>query len=113
MIFSFLLLQFLKTFLVLQTFKHTEKKLLFISLSLLEYKYHAIEIINIVYDKAIEEDEAKKEEKKKVVEKIHEKFSYFGDEWIRSLKKLLPFETEYNNWKEAIEYADKLFNNKR
>lgn len=113
MLFCFLLMQFFKTFLIFHSFKLAEKNLLFISLSLLKYKYHAIELMNIVYDKAAEDDENKIIEKTKVIEKIHEKFSQFGDEWIINLKKTLPFETEYNNWKEAIDYADKLFNNKR
>lgn len=98
---------------IFHSFKLAEKNLLFISLSLLKYKYHAIELINIVYDKAAEGDETKAIEKTKVIEKIHEKFSQFGDEWIFNLKKTLPFETEYSNWKEAIDYADKLFSNKR
>lgn len=113
MFFCFLLIQFFKNFLIFNSFKLAEKNLLFISLSLLKYKYHAIELMNIVYDRAIEEDQAKIIEKKQVIEKIHEKFSQFGDEWILNLKKTLPFDTEYNNWKEAMDYADKLFNNKR
>jgi hypothetical protein len=113
MLFYFLLMQFFKTFLIFHSFKLAEKNLLFISLSLLKYKYHAIELMNIVYDKAAENDETKAIEKIKVIEKIHEKFSQFGDEWIFNLKKTLPFETQYSNWKEAIDYADKLFSNKR
>ena len=94
-------------------FKNSEKQLLFISMLLLEYKYQAINLMKIVYDKAAEEDEKYVEEGKKVIEKIHEKFTYFGDNWITNLKKNLPYETPYNSWNDAVEYFNKLITKDR
>lgn len=109
MLTAFLLIGLMKKTLILNSFNFSEKQLLLISMSLLQYKYHAIEIIEIVYDKASEDDPKYLKEKQEVINKINEKFNSFGDQWIINLKKILPYETEYNSWKEAIEYAEKLF----
>lgn len=77
-------------------------------MSLLQYKYQAIQLMEIVYDRASENDSSMINEKKQVINKIHEKFLLFGNEWISDLKKALPYNTEYNNWPEAIEYMEKL-----
>jgi len=69
--------------------------------------------MKIVYERAAEEDKAYIEELKQVINKIHEKFNSFGNEWVKNLKNNLPYETEYNNWEEAIEYANKLFIKKK
>lgn len=80
------------------------------SLYLLQYKYHVIEIINIVYDRASESDSSYDEERKKVLNSIEEKYNSFGNVWVNQLKGLLPYNLEYKNWKEAIEYGNTLFN---
>lgn len=97
----------------MQSFILAERQLLFISLSLLQYKSHIISLIEIAYDRAAEEDKSLLEEKKRVIEKIQEKFLYFSNDWILNLKNNLPYKTDYSNWPEAIEYADKLFSKKR
>lgn len=110
---AFIMISFFKNILLVNAFVNAERQLLLISMSLLQYKYQAISLIEIVYDKAIESDEKYSLEKKQVIEKIHEKFNFFGDQWVESLKNNLPHEIKYNNWIEAVEYAEKLINRKR
>jgi len=110
---AFFIIDIFKNILLLNAFITAEKKILLISLSLLQYKFHAMQIIEIVYDKASEQDSSAEKEKQEVIKKINDKFNAFGDNWIKDLKSNLPHKTNYNNWSEAIEYADKLINNKR
>lgn len=110
MLSSFLLIDIMKRILILSTFNLAEKKLLLMSMSLIQYKYECINIIKIVYERAAEEDTKYIDEANKVISKIHEKFNYFGDEWIKQIKNYLPYETKYNNWQEAVEYLEKLIN---
>lgn len=112
-LFAILVIDIFKKILIIQSFMTAERQLLFISLSLLQYKSHIISLIEIAYDRAAEEDASLVEEKKKVIEKIQEKFLYFSNDWILTLKNNLPYKTDYSNWPEAIEYADKLFSKKR
>lgn len=112
MVSGFLIIDIMKRILILNTFNLAEKQLLLMSMSLIQYKYECINIIKIVYERAAEEDAKYAVESKQVIDKIHEKFNYFGDEWINQLKKYLPYETKYNNWHEAVEYLEKLINNK-
>ena len=86
-----------------------EHKLLLAAINLLQYKFHTIELIKIVYDRASEDDKKYIEEKKQVIAKIEEKYELFGNEWVTRMKSILPYNLNYNNWKEAIEYANKLF----
>lgn len=113
MLSAFLLIDIMKKVLILSTFNIAEKQLLMISMSLIQYKYECINIIKIVYERAAEDDPKYLEESKKVIEKIHEKFNYFGDEWIKQIKSYLPYETQYNTWYEAVEYLEKLINKKK
>jgi len=76
---------------------------------LLQYKYQVLQIINIVYDRASEDDPAYNEERRKVINSIEEKYNSFGNVWINQLKGLLPYDLKYKNWNEAIEYGNKLF----
>ena len=86
-----------------------EHKFLLAAINLLQYKFHAIELIKLVYDRAAEDDQKYLEEKKLVIAKIEEKYQSFGDEWVVKMKTIFPYNLNYNNWKEAIEYANKLF----
>lgn len=103
-VLGFLSFEILRTFVVLSTYRQLEAQMLFIAMSLIQYKYHAIKIIEISYS----EEPNKKQECEQIVAKIHEKFDAFGDSWVQSLIQKLPYKTEYNDWKTAILYADKL-----
>lgn len=113
MLFAFLLIDVMKKTIILRAFNNAEKDMLLISMSLLQYKYHAIQLMEIVYDRAAEQNPEIVSEKKEVVKKIHEKFLLFGNIWIEKLKLGLPYETKYKNWPDAVEYAEKLLNNDR
>ena len=103
---GFILFEILKNIVLLNAFQKLETQMLFIGMSLLQYKYHAIKIIEISY--SAEPD--KKDECDKVIAKIHEKFDGFGDMWIQNLISHLPYKTQYTNWKTAIQYAEQLLN---
>ena len=79
-------------------------QLLFIAASLIQYKYHAIKIIEISYSN----EPDKQKECEEIVAKIHEKFDAYGDSWIEYMKSRLPYNTEYSDWKTAIQYAEQL-----
>lgn len=109
-VFCYFFIELGKKVLILDSFKKMEYSFLLAAINLLQYKFHAIELMKIVYDRAGEEDPKYLEEKKLVITKIEEKYEYFGNEWIIKMKSIFPYNLEYNNWKEAIEYANKLFN---
>lgn len=91
------------------SYKQMEIQFLFSALNLMQYKHHAIKIIEISYA----DQEEKSEECKQIVKKIHEKFDAFGEYWIQDLIKRLPYKTEYNDWKSATLYAEQLINNNK
>lgn len=78
------------------------------SMALISYKYQIIEIIKIVYEKAAESDDDKNKELKEVINKIHEKYNLFSNMFIQEIISFLPYETEYNNWQQAMEYIERL-----
>lgn len=97
-----------KNIVIRDSFRRIELQFLLGSLYLLQYKYQIVQIINIVYDRASEDDPKYNEERKKVLNSIEEKYNSFGNVWINQLKSLLPYELEYKNWNEALEYGNKL-----
>ncbi len=109
MFFGFLIINFFKIVLITNAFLNAERQLLFMAMNLIQFKYHAIGIIEIVYNRASEESPEYLKEKDEVIAKIHEKFNHFGNMWVESVKNNLPHQTKYNNWAQAIEYAEKLF----
>jgi hypothetical protein len=110
---GFLLIDIMKKYLLLRTFILSEKQLLMLSMSLIEFKYQAINMVNIAYERLAEENPSNIEEQKLIIEKIHQKFNLFGDAWINNLKNYLPYNTEYNNWQQAIEHVQKLITKNR
>jgi hypothetical protein len=72
------------------------------------HKFHMQEILKIVYDKAAETDEQYKKDYEKILQQIDEKVNMFADEWIKNMNETLGHKTEYQNWKEATRYIEKL-----
>jgi len=98
---------------LLNAFKLAEKKFLLMAASLIQLKYHSLEVIEIVYERASEEDAKFVEEKKQIVNKINEKYLLFFNSWVGEIKEFLPYDTEYNNWNQAVEYIDRLITSER
>lgn len=109
-LFCGLLFESLKMFSIKQSFVIVERQFLLGAMYLIQFKYHAIQILQLAYDEAAETNPEKSEEAKVVVEKIHQKFNEFGDNWVTNFIKLLPYKTEYNDWNSAILYVEKLLN---
>lgn len=109
----YLLFEIGKKAVILDAFKRIELQFLLGSLYLLQYKYHVIQIIEIVYDRAEEDKKEYAEERKKVINSIEQKFNSYGNVWINQLQGLIPYKLQYKNWNEAIEYSNKLLNNRR
>ena len=99
-----------KSFLIINSFMKMEKFLILSSMNLLQYKYHAIQLMKIVYDKAAEQDPASIEEGKQVINKIEERFDHIGNLFVVVMQNSLPYKLKYKSWKEAIEYAETLIN---
>jgi hypothetical protein len=110
-IFCYFLIELGKKFVIKQVFVNMEKQFLLGAINLLQYKYHTIQLINIVYERAAEEDKKYIEEHKMVVNKLEERFNFFGDILIQNMQNSFPYNLEYKSWKEALDYANKLFNN--
>lgn len=83
-----------------------ELQFIIASVELLQLKYHTLQIAEIVYEKAIEQDESKREEFRLVKEKIEEKFDERGNYYIKSLSKVLGEGFVHQSWKQAIKYAE-------
>lgn len=89
-------------------FKQVELLFLFAALNLVQYKYHAIKILEISYMDEIEKNPDKKKELEQIISKIHSKFDSYGDSFVERLQKSLPYKTAYNDWKTAMLYAQEL-----
>ena len=109
-LFCGLLFESLKVLSIKQSYVIVEKQFLLGAMYLIQFKYHAIQILELAYAEAAETNPEKTEEAKVVIEKIHQKFNEFGDNWVTSFINLLPYKTEYNDWNSAILYVEKLLN---
>ena len=90
------------------SFIQMERNFLTGALSLIQFKYHAIAILEIAYSKEIENDPTRKEELDEIVKKIHEKFDGFADSWVKQMISLLPYKPEYDNWETALLFVERL-----
>jgi ketol-acid reductoisomerase len=72
------------------------------------HKFHMQHLLKIVYEKAAETDEQYMKDYEKIVQQIDEKVNMFADEWIKNMNDTLGHKTEYQNWKEATRYIEKL-----
>jgi hypothetical protein len=109
-LFCGLLFESLKVFSIKQSFIIVERQFLLGAMYLIQFKYHAIQVLELAYEEAAESHPEKREEGKLVVSKIHEKFNEFGNTWVTNFIKLLPYKTQYNDWNSAIQYVEKLLN---
>jgi hypothetical protein len=88
--------------------KMLEIQFILASVELLQLKYHTMQIAEIVYEKAIEQDETKRQEFELVCQKIEEKFDQRGNYYIKKLGKFLGEDFIHQGWKDAIKYAEEL-----
>ena len=109
----YILIELGKNIVIKESFIKIEHRFLLGAIHLLQYKYHALQLMDIVYERAAEEDPKYLEEKKQVLNKIEQKFDLFCNLWIAEMQKILPYNLQYKNWKEALEYADKLFSKRQ
>lgn len=86
--------------------KKLETQFLFMVVQFIEYKYHMIQMMELVYAEKIEQDQQKQLELDKIKQKIEEKFDNFGNEIVINIKKVLDYETEYSDWKGAVKYIE-------
>lgn len=115
-IFSFLLGMILtmalyegsRAYKLFSAFKRVELLFLFSALSLMQYKFHAIKILEISYMDDIEKNPEKKKELDAIILKIEEKFNSYGDSFVDILNNYLPYKTTYSDWKTALVYANEL-----
>jgi len=112
-LFCGLLFETLKILSIRQSFVVVERQFLLGAMYLIQFKYHAIQILELAYAEAAEINPEKNEECKKVIDKIHEKFNEFGNTWVINFTRMLPYKTEYNDWNSAIQYVEKLLNEGR
>jgi hypothetical protein len=109
----YLIIEFAKLLIIKESFLRIEKISLLGVMYLLQYKFQALEILRIAYERAAEEDPKYLQEYKQVINKVEEKFNFFGDSWVKNMQSIIPYDLEYKSWKEAIEHSNKLFTNKQ
>lgn len=90
------------------SFIQMERNFLAGAISLIQYKYHAIAILEIAYSEQIEKDPSTKKELDEIVDKIHEKFDGYADSWVKQMISLLPYKPNYNDWQGALLHAQQL-----
>jgi hypothetical protein len=86
--------------------KIMELQFIIASVELLQLKFHSIQIVDLIYEKAKESDPKYEEEHKKTVEKIDEKFNEYGNYYIKRLASVFGEEFTHKSWKDAIKYAE-------
>ena len=95
-----------------QNSKKLEAQFLLGSLYFLQYKYHMLQVLELVYEKAAETDEKFVQDYKDIINKIEQKTDQFGEEWFSGLQKAVEHETKYKNWKEVTKYFNEVMKNK-
>ena len=91
-----------------QILKDMEHKFLLAMAQSEVYKFQTLEILKIAYEKAGESDPQFIQDYEKIVEITEKKFEEFGDQWIKHMNNTLGHKTDYQNWKEATRYIEKL-----
>lgn len=84
-----------------------EKKFLLLSVNFIEWKSHSIAIMDLAYEYRAEKEPDKYEEYKLIKNKMEEKYDKIGESYVKSLKQILPYKTDYKNFKDAISYLEK------
>jgi hypothetical protein len=96
-----------------ETLREIENKFLLASMEFIAFKYQALQILKIAYEKAGESDPQFIKDYEKIKLKIEEKFNMMGDKWISELQDKLGYETKYKNWVEATKYIEDIISRKR
>lgn len=91
--------------------KIMELQFIIASVELLQLKFHSIQIVDLVYEKAKESDPKYDEEHKKTVEKIEQKFNEYGNYYIKRLTSIFGEDFTHKSWLEAIKYAEEKIKN--
>ena len=91
--------------------KKLEAQFIIGSLYLLQYKYHMLQMLQIIYDKAAESDPKYIEDYEKIIKAVDEKTDKYGEEWFTDLQKTLEHETKYKNWQEVTKYFKETLKN--
>ncbi len=85
-----------------------EKKFLLLSVNFIQWKAHALQILELSYEKASEEDPEQKESFKIFKNRVEEKYDETGEGFVRYMSNILPYKPKYKNWSEAIQYLETL-----
>jgi predicted nucleotidyltransferase len=91
-----------------QTLKDMEHRFLLAMIHTETYKFQSLEVLKIAYEKAGESDPQFIKDYEKICEVTEKKFEQFGDQWIEHMNNTLGYKTDYQNWKEATRYIEKL-----
>ena len=84
-----------------------ELKFILLSVNFIQWKAHALQILELTYEKVSEEDPEQKENFKIFKRKVEEKYEEAGEGFIRHMSNILPYTPKYKNWKQAVEYLER------
>jgi low affinity Fe/Cu permease len=84
-----------------------EKKFILLSASFIQWKAQSIAILEIVYQHKVRHSEEQKQEFVEIKQKIEEKYDNIAEYYVNDIKKILPYKTEYKNFKEAVKHLQK------
>jgi hypothetical protein len=74
-------------------------------------KFHALQVLEIIYDKAGELDPQFKKDYEKIKLTTENKFDEICNEMIASLQKSVGYQLEYSSIQEAMKFVDKNLRN--
>jgi len=84
-----------------------EKKFILLSASFLQWKAQSIAILELVYQHRVRHSKEENEDFNAIKEKIEEKYDNIAEHYVNEIKNILPYKTEYKNFKEAVKYMQK------
>lgn len=89
-----------------------ENKFLLLSANYAQWKTQAVTILELTYKHRIKHSSEEMEDFITIKKKIEEKSNAITDAYILGIKKILPYNTKYNNFAEAIRHFQKQMKDK-
>jgi len=91
-----------------EALKTIEMQFLFGTMYFISYKENMLKMLEIIYEKASESDLQFIKDYEAIKKKVEEREELLGNQWIKNLRDVLKYETEYENWDQATKYIKQL-----
>jgi hypothetical protein len=91
-----------------EALKTIEMQFLFGTMYFISYKENMLKMLEIIYEKAGESDPQFIKDYESIKKKVEEREELLGNQWIKNLRDVLKYETEYENWDQVTKYIKQL-----